>query len=68
MVKGKDYRDFEKMVKKAGYKIEHTTNHHKIVDKNGNRLMNFAVLHKKGGKRQVLQCYVSKFLEKTEPE
>lgn len=61
MFKAKDLKDFEKMVKKAGYKITTTTKHHKIVDGDGNALMVFAIKHNKGGKKEVKAYYVQEF-------
>lgn len=62
--KALDEIDFKKLVSENGYKINNTTNHYEIVDKNDNRLMVFAVSHKKGSKRFVKRCYVKEFMKK----
>lgn len=56
------FKNFKKLVESKGFKIRPTTKHYEIVDSKNNKLMNFAVSHSQGRKREVLPCYIVQFL------
>jgi len=56
---------FKQLVNSKNYNIRALTKHYEIVDSENNQLMTFAISHKKGGKREIKQIYVKKFLELT---
>ncbi len=56
------FHKFNRLVRSRGYSIAASSRHHEVIDAAGNKLMNFAVRHKSGGKREVLPAYVSQFL------
>ena len=55
---------FEKLVKNYGYNIISSSKHYQIVDSNNDFLMEFAISHKKQGKREVKPIYIKLFLNK----
>ncbi len=57
-----DKRQFEKMVRKAGFSIEYGTKHPYIVAPDGDTLV-FAISHKKGGKDYIKPYYVKTIQE-----
>ena len=59
-------KDFERLVKKYGCKIQHTTKHYEILGPEDLKLMVFAVSHAKGAKRYVKAFYVKQFLKSME--
>jgi hypothetical protein len=59
-------KEFEKLVKSHGCKIQSTTKHHEILGRDGSKLMVFAISHAKGSKRYVKAFYVKQFLKITE--
>ena len=57
---------FIKLVKSFDYNVVSTSKHCKIVDKNDELVMVFAISHSKRGKREVKPVYINLFLNKIE--
>jgi 2-hydroxychromene-2-carboxylate isomerase len=63
-----DWYDFKREIKKLGWCIMpySKSTHFKIETQAGEKIMDFAVHHKEGGKKYVKPFYVSQFLKEVE--
>jgi hypothetical protein len=63
-----DWDDFKKEIKRQGWQVIPYTKstHFKIETKTGEKVMDFAVHHKEGGKKYVKPFYVCLFLKEVE--
>ncbi|MCE2930558.1 MAG: hypothetical protein LW809_04110 [Vampirovibrionales bacterium] len=59
-------KEFEKLVKRYGCRIQPTSKHYEILGPDDVKVMVFAVSHAKGAKRYVKVFYVKQFLKMTE--
>lgn len=66
-MKAWDLPDFKKKLPK-GYKIGKSTNHHVIVNPDGDEVIGFAISHSKSGKDYVLDIYVKNILAEIEKD
>lgn len=61
-MKPMDLNQFKKKITRKGYSIAPSKKHHVLIDKEGQRVVRFAIDHKEGGKRYVKSCYLKNII------